>query len=428
MKLRLTIVVGALLALILMTSACQQAEPTPTPPLPTLTPIPTVIGVPFPCGPSEYIGERHEHFLHWAGNGSHLVFDVGEDTVWSLDVESGHPQLIVDVDTDYDASIGGPRLGYGFYADVHPDDTRLVYSTCEFSPYVEKLGSSQESYKIAAVTIDGAGKELLTRNYHFGHYPALSSDGSRFAFITLTGQTDSYQPYRYYPYDPRELHVVRLGVLPSDAKHPDHSRIEFAFSGLPEGIALFPPVWSPDDKYLAYLEKDRVGVYAVGVLHTVRSDRTGTSVRIGATTALPTWFPDSTRLAYAAFNSDIKQSTIVGIKPDGSDSRIIWESPTDTPSEPITELSLSPDGSQFLFVSDHTYLVGADGSDLRRLEGIPPRYDGARPIAWSPDGSRIAIYNPDRGLITVSPDGTDLRVLMEIDADGQPVLTAAPSP
>lgn len=341
--------------------------------------------------------------------------------------------MVVDVDTDYDTSTGGPRLGYGFYADVHPDDTRLVYSTCEFSPYVFGTLEDQQSYKIAAVTIDGSGKELLTRNYHFGHYPALSSDGSRFAFITLTGRDGYREPYRYYPNDPRKLHVVRLGILPSDSKSWEHTQLEFAFSGLPDGIALFPPVWSPDDKYLAYLEKDRVGVYAVGVLHTVRSDRTGTSVRIGATTALPTWFPDSTRLAYAAFNSDIKQSTIVVIKPDGSDSRIIWESPTDTPSEPITELSLSPDGSQFLFVSDHilfvsnhTYLIGTDGSDLRRLDGIPAEYDGVRPVAWSPDGSRIAIYNPDRGIITVSPDGTDLRVLMEIDTDGQPVLTAAP--
>ena len=57
------------------------------------------------------------------------------------------------------------------------------------------------------------------------------------------------------------------------------------------------------------------------------------------------------------------------------------------------------------------------GSDLRLLPAVGTR------AAWSPDGSRIAIYQPgyrepDYTLYTMSRDGTDLRVLVEKDANG----------
>ena len=39
--------------------------------------------------------------------------------------------------------------------------------------------------------------------------------------------------------------------------------------------------------------------------------------------------------------------------------------------------------------------------------------------AWSPDGSRIAIYHPAHLLATVARDGTDLRFLMGLDKEGR---------
>ena len=51
-------------------------------------------------------------------------------------------------------------------------------------------------------------------------------------------------------------------------------------------------------------------------------------------------------------------------------------------------------------------------SDLRLLPA-----DGTQ-AAWSPDGSRIAIYEPGYTLYTMSRDGTDMRVLAEKDANG----------
>ena len=129
---------------------------------------------------------------------------------------------------------------------------------------------------------------------------------------------------------------------------------------------------------------------------------------------------------------------LYAVRTDGSDlanqllrdslrRRTLWNSGVEGYAEPISQVSWSPRGSELLFISEHTYLVDSDGNDPRRLKGIPADYDGVRPAAWSPDGSRIAIYNPESGLITISPDGTDLRVLLEVDADGE-FRPLAPTP
>ncbi len=54
----------------------------------------------------------------------------------------------------------------------------------------------------------------------------------------------------------------------------------------------------------------------------------------------------------------------------------------------------------------------SDGSDLRLLSTAGSQ------AAWSPDGSRIAIYESETTLYTVSTDGTDLLVLLKSDTSG----------
>ena len=57
----------------------------------------------------------------------------------------------------------------------------------------------------------------------------------------------------------------------------------------------------------------------------------------------------------------------------------------------------------------------SDGTDLRSLApGLP-----STQAAWSPDGSRIAIYHPTHFLATVARDGTDLRFLMGLGKEGR---------
>ena len=103
-------------------------------------------------------------------------------------------------------------------------------------------------------------------------------------------------------------------------------------------------------------------------------------------------------------------------------------------------MSWSPDGSEFLFVAGGVYVVSTDGSGLRRLLDQPrvwwemwlnpviSNHTGRTLAAWSPDGSRIAVYYPediapldhrDSGgqLFTIARDGTDLRILVGPDKE-----------
>ena len=126
--------------------------------------------------------------------------------------------------------------------------------------------------------------------------------------------------------------------------------------------------------------------------------------------AVPTWSPDSEELAFASVDGE--SQIIYAVKPDGTDLRTIWRSESDNPATPIFQVLWSPDGSELIFLSDGAYLVRQDSSDLRLLPAVGTR------AAWSPDGSRIAIYDPGYALYSMSRDGTDLRVLVEKDANG----------
>jgi Tol biopolymer transport system component len=83
----------------------------------------------------------------------------------------------------------------------------------------------------------------------------------------------------------------------------------------------------------------------------------------------------------------------------------------------------SPDGRALAFTNeDGLYTVGADGSDLRLIH--PATYRTEWPpysVAWSPDGERIAFFDPFEDTLrgsparyramTVSPDGSDPEVV-----------------
>ena len=187
------------------------------------------------------------------------------------------------------------------------------------------------------------------------------------------------------------------------------------------GIALIPPVWSPDGRYIAYylvVKKDSkytYELYTTGVANLPNRSKSGRH-KIGTTTSAletipprPSWSPDGQRIAFAADDGGDRGLFIA--QADGSDRRHV------TGDRGSGLIAWSPDGSEILFVdTDELNLVKPDGTDRRRLELSPALREGVALglVVWSPDGSRIAIHNPVRQLlVTVDRDGGNPRTLYE---------------
>ncbi|MGQ0668490.1 MAG: TolB family protein [Actinomycetota bacterium] len=97
---------------------------------------------------------------------------------------------------------------------------------------------------------------------------------------------------------------------------------------------------------------------------------------------------------------------------DGSNGRRLNGSdPLETPDY---EPEWSPDGSSILFTRGHDiYVMESDGSSVRLLtDGDPDTYD--RSATWSPDGSQILFASDRRPgdqsrFYVMNADGTDVR-------------------
>ena len=416
----------ALLALLAISmSACNEALPMPTAspteaptPMPTATPTakPTPSPTPTlnvtdlagtdteydPCGLYllGYYGPLHEGFLHWTGDGSHLVFDQYE-TLWVLNIEGDSLLTVADTNRN-DMSM------YGFYADVSPDGSQIVYSSCEFLLDSPQGSRYTEGYELVMINIDGTGKTRLTNNRHLDHYPAWSPDGEHIAFVKHEG----YEP-AFYPQIHERRKQVRLATRSSERP------------GIPllptNDVALYPPVWSPDSQTLAYIVNEgdytpELVVWTVAVFDRMKR-------RIGETISPPTWSPDGEELAYVSVEGE--EVVVYAAGPDGTGQREIWRGAGE-----YGQALWSPDGSEILVVSEQAYLVSSDGSEQRILAHTNP----IRHAAWSPDGSRIALYDSGMGfydpsrISTVSRDGTDLRVLAEADDNGWLQLVQSTQP
>ena len=364
-----------------------------------------------PCGYVEVraiYGDLYEHFLHWVPDGSRLVFDI-DDTIWTLDIEGARLLQVADTVPDDDRYA---NAYFGHYADVSPDGSRIVYSTCEYP---------LDGYEIATVRVDGTDQRRLTKDGHFDHYPVWSPDGKRAALVKYRLWADVVDMYPIYDWVTQRR--AQLSILPVKSsagrlldvvlRRGDVRRLEAT-----SRLALAPPVWSPGGEHLAFIVNEGEGrqyryrgrrAYRyTRVLHAVRADGSGLA-RIGETTALPTWSPDGDELAYATVDGDVP--ALYAVRPDGTGRRLIWSGGADEGFAPISQVLWSPDGSEILFFTNESYLVRPDGDGLRRL-GIPRNVPDAR-AAWSPDGSRIAIYFPYLQIVTVSRDGAELLVHAE---------------
>ena len=96
-----------------------------------------------PCGPwggggplgppssTDFGAEYSTQFLEWTPDGFHLIVSDVAETRFSksaisiIDVEGSQVRTVVDANP-------WASFPYGFHADLSPDGTRVVYSSCEY--------------------------------------------------------------------------------------------------------------------------------------------------------------------------------------------------------------------------------------------------------------------------------------------------------
>ena len=409
-----------------------------------------------PCGPvHEGTQFMLEQVIQWTPDGRHLLFDY-QGTIQVVDTKGTQLRTLVDADPRYPIEDSGTwiSLAEGLYFDISPDGTQIVYTSCEFRE--EGPDSDPETgyfgYEIAIINLDGTSKRRLTRNDSLDHYPAWSPNGKRIAYYS------SSNDLRWLDGDIYTLTVdgsdVRQGVALTTPALKKESEffvaIEADGTDLEQGaetitptlkektyyvaVAAVPPLWSQDGEYLALLAS-----YREDFLYVIRADGKEWTRIAGPvstyiphlqrkfmsfwTPVLPAWSLDGEFLAFVKADEEGEAVGVFMVRPDGTGLTQVLES--QGANWIVSHLSWSPDGSELLVGSDnHFFIVQRDGSNARRVQ-LDSLDKAWRVGAWSPDGTRIALFvpgYPDRNIppeiFTVRPDGTELRALVRSDENG----------
>lgn len=360
------------------------------------------------------------HVLHWTPDGEHLVFNYGS-TLFVVDAAGTRLRTLVDTNPKRPGSRHGDRLPHGIYADISPDGTRVIYTSCEFQASGIDPRIVFHNYEIAVINLDGSGKQRVTERWSLNHNPVWSPDGER---IALTASySDVYKGVHLYT------------MVPENSTLNVRQRV-YDFP-----VELMPPVWSPDGKYLAFLENRQfLGTSLQSSLSTLRLEdlKVTPIATLGRPHSrrfkagyMPTWSPDGERLVFVMANEEGRSGGIYTARPDGTDLEMVLEPQGPDWDWQIRRVLWSPDGSELLAVTHkQLYVVQPDGGGLRTIAlNTIPHLTSEVIAVWSPDGTRIAVYVPfdssDRystELYTIARDGTDRRDLVRAESESNLTL------
>lgn len=360
----------------------------------------------FDCGESAQIEFGYSYrpaksLPQWSPDGAQIVVELGY-AIYVVDVDGSNLKALHDT---------GNRNRDAHSPSISPDGTEVVYSR-------RLKTKGWLNYDLVVSNIDGSDDRRLTEDESHDIAPAWSPDGSRIAFLSgrLAGEDLSDGQY--------------TGGFTLFTMAPDGSSVKSLARDII--VSQSPPIWSPDGRSLAFVanETPQSGNVYTTVLYTVGSD--GSNLRKWSETlSRPVWSPDSMSIAFLNVNDD-GSAVLYNTALDGPGPQEVVEVPLERTGDrgkvhfPILFWTL--DGSEIKFGSYPFIVAATDGSDVQVHRHLYPEMADA---TWSPDGSKVAV-NPqfawddsaseqdsEVALFSMSPDGTDKRVLIRYEKPGK---------
>ena len=269
----------------------------------------------------------------------------------------------------------------------------------------------QGNHDIYVINPDGSGLKQLTNNPGADWFPAWSPDGKKIAYQCEKGAAvfelcvmniDGSDSYTMSP----KVDGAKAGVQ-RPCWSPDGRYIAISLESLqrPTGLHIVAadgsstrfltdgrdPSWSPDGPRIAFMESGQVFVInADGSGHQQLTDNAGMSM-------YPTWSPDGSKIAYS-----LGEQGLYVMNADGSGNRQIS-------NHDSWGLAWSPDGSRLALGHDGMLEVlnAGDGSVVQLTQGIQPawaRPGGAKGVAAPPPAPEVPKTSPCRVTLTGPPD------------------------
>jgi len=184
----------------------------------------------------------------------------------------------------------------------------------------------------------------------------------------------------------------------------------------PERDFCIRPYWSPDGRYVAYLERldsDTGDLPNIGVWVSAADGGEHTRVSQAISRVLgtdPMWSPDGTRLAFASLSEPMGgeplTSTIhVAALDGGVEQRF--------PLPWVIEYAVwSPAGDEWLLVTDGgVYTLSGEEGEIVEV------FVGARTANWSPDGEEVVVGDQASNSVLVVGQDLEPRLIAELKMD-----------
>jgi len=341
-------------------------------------------------------------------NGSEIIFSFGPD-IHAISPDGRQLRTLVQV---WPPGGEAPPWDTTTAFSLSADGSQMVYATCEFARTQLWL----DYHELALVDVDtvdrlGAAPRRLTSNTAFDYFPAWSPDGLQIAFLRGL-------PRRRYVSNPGLSGAIDRTSGSLHLMRADGTDVR-SIGGGHEDALIGPPRWSPDGRWLAFVNDD--GESGTGVadawrgflndegepgfgLYIVNADGS-VRRRLADAASEVAWSPDSRQLAYIRLDGERRALYTITVTADAAveqrvadlDRVVVAEYARPPPRLPL--VAWSPKGAYIVYecADDSLCIVTPEGTRI-----VGPLYGQA--VAWSPDESRLAVVVGDPG-IRVFPAG-----------------------